>query len=96
MRVTVMPEKDMQETEQKKLSLKVLRSSIPLTQKKLAELAGLNERTVTEVERKTRPVRLSTAFSIVEAINKILESKQRPLVTVQEIDWTLLNAEELA
>jgi DNA-binding XRE family transcriptional regulator len=81
--------------QENKTSLKVLRSSLPLTQKELATLAGLNERTITEIERKTRPIRLTTAFSVVNALNKVLESKGRPTVTIFDLNWILEETQDL-
>lgn len=79
----------------KKTSLKLLRASLPLTQKELATLSGLNERTITEIERRTRAVRLTTAFSVVNALNDVLTAKGRPTVTIFDLNWTLENAPDL-
>lgn len=80
----------------KKLSLKVLRSSLALTQKELAERAKLHERSITAIERHARPIRLVTAFSVVNALNSVLEEKGRPQVSVNDLDWVLLDSEELS
>jgi DNA-binding XRE family transcriptional regulator len=82
-------------TDTSKVSLKVLRSSLPLTQRQLATLAGLNERTITAIESGGRAIRLTTAFSVVNAINRILEGKQRPIITVHSLNWILQDSEEL-
>jgi DNA-binding XRE family transcriptional regulator len=91
-----MPEEKGQEKSQENtIPLKVLRSSLPLTQRELASLASLNERTITALERGIRPVRLTTAFSIVNAINNILEEKGRPKVTIFDIAWRLEETPDL-
>lgn len=72
-----------------KIGLKALRASLGLTQKQLAEKAGVSEPTIIDIERKRVSPRAITAYAILAALNEVLKEKGREQITIGTLDWKL-------
>jgi DNA-binding XRE family transcriptional regulator len=71
-----------------KQKLSYIRASLGLSQQALADLAGLSKSTIVDAE-KSRPIRLLTAFAILNALNNLRTERGQPGLTIDSMDWNV-------
>ena len=68
-----------------------VRASLGLTQNDLAELSGISKPTIVDAEKR-RPIRLITAYSILNAINSVRKQRGQSILSLDSIDWDVVGA----
>ncbi len=71
-----------------KEKLSHIRASLGLSQQALADRAGLSKTTVVDAE-KQRPIRLLTAYAILNALNGLRTQRGQSELTVDSLDWSV-------
>ncbi len=71
-----------------KEKLSHVRASLGLSQQSLADLAGLSKPTIGDAE-KGRPIRLLTAYAILNALNSLRTQRGQPELTIDSLDWSV-------
>ncbi len=71
-----------------KEKLSRVRASLGLSQETLANLSGLSKPTIVDAE-KSRPIRLLTAYSILNALNELRLQRSQPELTIDSLDWNV-------
>jgi len=71
-----------------KEKLSRVRASLGLSQEALANLSGLSKPTIVDAE-KNRPIRLLTAYSILNALNEVRSQRSQPELTIDSLDWNV-------
>lgn len=69
-----------------KEKLSHVRASLGLSQQALADLSGLSKPTIGDAER-GRPIRLLTAYAILNALNGLRSQKGQSELTTDSLDW---------
>jgi DNA-binding XRE family transcriptional regulator len=72
-----------------KLQLKRVRAQLGLSQRALAEQAGISEQTVIEAERGRRQIRLISAYAILNALNEVRRQRGLPELDIDSLDWNV-------
>ena len=72
-----------------KQRLSHVRASMGLSQADLADAAGIGKTTVVDAEKR-RSIRLLTAYAILNALNKLRAEKGLPELTIDSLDWNVL------
>lgn len=70
-----------------KLELKHLRASLGLTIRELSELTRISETSLGDIENHKAKPRLVTSYAIVNALNQLLRTNNRPEISYQDINW---------
>jgi DNA-binding XRE family transcriptional regulator len=65
-----------------------IRASLRLSQQTLADRSGLSKTTIVDAE-KGRPIRLLTAYAILDVLNEELRQRGQSEVTVDNLDWNV-------
>lgn len=71
----------------RKQQLRHVRASLGLRQIDLAQLAGVSEPTIVAIESGKSQLRLTTAYSILNALNTELQKKNRPPLDIDSLTW---------
>lgn len=71
-----------------KQKLSYIRASLGLSQQALADRAGLAKSTIVDAE-KGRPIRLLTAFAILNALNSLRAERGQPELAIDSMDWNV-------
>jgi DNA-binding XRE family transcriptional regulator len=71
-----------------KEKLSHIRASLGLSQQALADLAGLSKPTIGDAE-KGRPIRLLTAYAILNALNGLRTQRGQSELAVDSLDWSV-------
>jgi DNA-binding XRE family transcriptional regulator len=72
-----------------KLQLKRVRAQLGLSQRALAEQAGISEQTVIEAERGRRQIRLISAYAILNALNEARRQRGLSELDIDSLDWNV-------
>lgn len=72
----------------KKIKPAFARAQLGLKQQELADLAGTSQRVISTSENGV-PIRLLTAFAILEALNKKRAEKNLEPLEFEDVEWTI-------
>jgi len=66
-----------------------VRASLGLSQQALADLSGISKPTIVDAE-KGRAIRLLSAYGILNALNEELKKRGRSELSIDAIDWNVI------
>ena len=76
-----------------KLRVGVERARLQLTQREVAEEAGVTRETVANAER-GQQISLRTAFAILRVLNRVRAEYQEPPLTLEDFSWHIQKTED--